>query len=73
LTWRIAGTNQAGFKTEIFNLMNNQEKTISNNTAWCGNTANATCQTAVDRFGKASARGSYLLPRRYRFSLVYRF
>jgi hypothetical protein len=72
-TWRIAGTNQAGFKVEIFNLLNNEEKIINNNTAWCGTTTNATCQTAVNRFGKASARGSYLLPRRYRFSLIYRF
>ena len=38
-TWRIAGTHQAGFKAEIFNLTNNQEKTINNNVAWCGTTA----------------------------------
>ena len=73
LTWRVVGTNQAGFKAEIFNLTNNEDKTISNNVAWCGSTANASCTTAVANFGKASARGSYLLPRRYRFSLIYRF
>jgi hypothetical protein len=72
-TWKIAGTNQAGFKVEMFNLFNNEEKIISNNTAWCGNTANATCTTAVNNFGKASARGSFLQPRTYRFSLIYRF
>ena len=65
--------NQAGFKGEIFNLTNNEEKIINNNVAWCGTTANAACATAVDNFGKATARGSFLLPRRFRFSLIYRF
>lgn len=73
LTWRIVGTNQAAFKAEAFNLFNNEEKTISNNVTWCGNTATAACTTAVNNFGKASARGSFLQPRRFRFSLIYRF
>src|SRR5262245_9239925 len=34
--WRIASTHVAGFKAEIFNLFNNEEKTINNNVAWCG-------------------------------------
>jgi hypothetical protein len=72
-TWRIAGTNQAGFKAEIFNLFGNEEKIISNNVTWCGNTATAACATAVQNFGKASARGSFLQPQRFRFSLIYRF
>ena len=71
--WRIASTHQAGLKLEIFNITNGQEKIINNNVAWCGNTANATCTTAVNNFGKATARGSFVLPRRYRFSLIYRF
>jgi hypothetical protein len=73
LTWRIAGTNQAGFKAEIFNLTNNQEKIANNNVTWCGSASSAACQTAIDNFGKASARGSFIQPRRYRFSLIYRF
>ena len=73
LMWRIAGTNQAAFKAEFFNLFSNEEKIISNNVTWCGNTATAACATAVNNFGKASARGSFLQPRRYRFSLIYRF
>ena len=73
LTWRIASTHQAGFKAEIFNLFDNQEKIINNNTAWCGQTNTATCTTAVNNFGKATARGSFLAPRRFRFSLIYRF
>ncbi len=73
LTWRIANTHQAGFKAEIFNLTDNQEKVIVNNVAWCGSSSTAACTTAVNNFGTASARGSFLLPRRYRFSLIYRF
>ena len=72
-TWRVAGTHQAGFKAEAFNLTNNEEKTINNNVAWCNSTASAACTTAIANFGKASARGSFLTPRRYRFSLIYRF
>ncbi|MGH9174216.1 MAG: hypothetical protein ACRD1H_07650, partial [Vicinamibacterales bacterium] len=73
LSWRIASTHQAGFKAEVFNLGNNQEKDRIANVAWCGSAANATCTTAINNFGKASARTQFLLPRRYRFSLIYRF
>ncbi|MEY4635509.1 MAG: hypothetical protein RJA55_1307 [Acidobacteriota bacterium] len=73
LTWRIAGRQQAAVRAEAFNLFSNEEKIASNNVTWCGNTATAACTTAVNNFGKASARGSFLQPRRYRFSLVYRF
>ncbi|HXG89538.1 MAG TPA: carboxypeptidase regulatory-like domain-containing protein [Vicinamibacterales bacterium] len=72
-TWRIAGSNQAGFKAEIFNLLNNEEKISTSNTAFCGVAANAACTTAINNYGKASARGQFVLPRRYRFSLIYRF
>jgi hypothetical protein len=72
-TWRVAGTHQAGFKAEIFNLTDNQEKIINNQVAWCNDTSSAACQTANNNFGKANARGSFLAPRRYRFSLIYRF
>ena len=44
--WRIASTHVAGFKAEIFNLFNNEEKIINNNVAWCGSTANAGCVAA---------------------------
>lgn len=73
LTWKVAGTHQAAVRAEAFNLFSNEEKIISNNVTWCGNTATAACTTAVNNFGKASARGSFLQPRRYRFSLIYRF
>ena len=77
--WRIAGTNQAGFKAEIFNITDRQEKLRSNNVVWCGSAATAACQTAIDNFGKATARTSFrgglagTFPRAYRFSLIYRF
>lgn len=72
-TWRAYSTAQVGFKFEAFNVTNNEEKIISNNVAWCGSTTAAACQTAVNNFGKASARGSFLTPRGYRFSLIFRF
>ena len=73
LTWRVRSTHQAGFKSEVFNLTDNQEKVAVNNVAWCGSTATVVCTTAVGQFGKAIARGSFLSPRRVRFSLIYRF
>jgi len=73
LTWKIAGTYQAGFKTEIFNLTNREEKIISNNTVWCGSDAGAGCATARANYGTATARGSFQTPRRVRFSAIFRF
>jgi hypothetical protein len=73
LIWRAIATTQIGLKGEVFNLTNNEEKIQNNNTAWCGTTANAGCQTAVDNFGKASARGSFQTPRQYRISAIFRF
>lgn len=72
-TWRIASTNEAGFKAEMFNITDRQEKLRSNNVVWCGSTAGTGCQTAIDNFGKATARTSFRGPRLYRFSLIYRF
>jgi hypothetical protein len=79
-TWRIAGTNQAGFKAEVFNVTNRQEKIRSNNTVWCNTDEGAGCATARENFGKATARGSFrggglaTHPiRSYRFSLIFRF
>jgi hypothetical protein len=78
-TWRIAGTYQAGVKAEIFNITNRQEQLRSNNVVWCGAAATAACQTAIDNFGKATARTSFrggltgTFPRAYRFSLIFRF
>jgi hypothetical protein len=63
LTWRAGGTYQAGFKTESFNLTNREEKIISNNTVWCGSDAGTACATARANYGKATAGGSFQLPR----------
>ncbi len=73
LTWRLPAATQVGLKGEIFNLTNREEKIISNNTAFCGTTANAGCQTAVDSYGKATARGSFQTPRQFRVSAIVRF
>jgi hypothetical protein len=78
-TWRIAGTAQAGFKTEIFNIFDRQEQLRSNNTLWCGSAAGTGCQAAIDNFGKAVARTAFrgglagTNTRAYRFSLIFRF
>jgi hypothetical protein len=78
-TWRIVSTAQAGFRAEIFNLTDRQEKLRSNNTVWCGSEAGAGCATAIANFGKATSRASYrggvagTVPRSYRFSMIFRF
>jgi hypothetical protein len=78
-TWRIAGTNQAGLKAEIFNITNHQEQLRSNNVVYCGSAAGAGCQTAIDNYGKATARTSFrgglagTFVRSYRFSAIFRF
>ncbi|MDQ3488043.1 MAG: carboxypeptidase regulatory-like domain-containing protein [Acidobacteriota bacterium] len=78
-TWKIAGTHNAGFKAEVFNVTDRQEKLRSNNVVWCGSGSSAACQTAIDNFGKATARTAFrggvagTSPRAYRFSLIYRF
>ncbi len=73
VTWRGPARTQVGFKGEAFNVTNREEKIISNNTAFCGSTATAACATAVANYGKATARGSFQTPRRYRVSAIFRF
>jgi hypothetical protein len=63
---------RVGFKFEVFNLFNNESKVNVNNTAWCNSTATAACETAVNNFGKATARGSFNLPQTYRFTFLVR-
>ncbi|HUE85691.1 MAG TPA: TonB-dependent receptor [Vicinamibacterales bacterium] len=73
LGWRIASTYQAALRAEVFNLWDNQEKNASNNFTWCGTTSTAACATAVNNYGKASARGAFVAPRSYRVSMIFRF
>ena len=73
LTWKIARTYQAGFKTEIFNLLNQEMQITTSSTAWCGSDAGTGCAAAIANFGKATARGQYQQPRRFRFSAIFRF
>ncbi len=73
LTWRIARTYQAGFKAEVFNLVNEEMQLTTSNTAWCGSDAGAGCAAARQNFLKATARGQFQQPRRFRFSAIFRF
>jgi hypothetical protein len=78
-TWRLVNTVQAGFKAEIFNITDRQEKLRSNNVVWCGSDAGSGCAAARENFGKATSRASYrgglggTQPRSYRFSAIFRF
>jgi hypothetical protein len=73
LTWRGPTSSQFGIRGEAFNVTNRQAKVASNNTAFCGSTAAAACATAVQNYGKASARGSFQPPRQFRLSAIIRF
>ncbi|MEZ5416996.1 MAG: TonB-dependent receptor [Vicinamibacterales bacterium] len=73
VTWMGPQRTQVGIKAEVFNVTNQEAKIISNNTAFCGTTANAGCATAVANYGKASARGSFQTPRTFRLSAIFRF
>ena len=78
-TWRIYSTSQAGFRAEIFNITDRQEKLRSNNVVWCGSEAGTGCSAAIANFGKATSRGSFrgglagTTPRAFRFSMIFRF
>jgi Carboxypeptidase regulatory-like domain len=72
-TYRTLKRSDVGVKFETFNLFNNEEKLIANNTAWCNATTAGTCSTARANFGTATARGSFLGPRTYRISLIFRY
>lgn len=78
-TWRIYSSAQAGFRAEIFNITDRQEKLRSNNVVYCGSEAGAGCATAIANYGKATSRGSFrgglagTTPRQYRFSMIFRF
>jgi hypothetical protein len=78
-TWRIYDTAQAGFKAEIFNITDRQEKLRSNNIVWCGSDTGTGCATARANFGKATSRASYrggvanTNVRSFRFSMIFRF
>jgi hypothetical protein len=78
-TWRFFSTAQAGFRAEIFNITDRQEKLRANNVVWCGSDSSAACTTARANFGAATSRGSFrgglggTVPRSYRFTALIRF
>ncbi len=73
VTWQFVSRAQAGLRAELFNITNEQEKIAVNNSVWCNTTATAACATAVERYGTATARGSFQAPRSVRFSAIVRF
>ncbi len=72
-TYRAAHRSDIGVKFETFNLFNSEAKTAVNNTSWCNATTAGTCTTARTNFGTATARGSFLAPRTYRMTFLFRF
>jgi hypothetical protein len=73
LTWKLPKDTQFGFRGEAFNITDRQQKTAVNNEVWCNTTATAACNTAVNNFSKATARGSFQGPRTFRLSGIFRF
>lgn len=73
LSWRVARTYQVGFKTEIFNLTNEEMQLTTSNVAWCGSDVGTGCAAARQNFLLPTARGQFLQPTRYRFSAIFRF
>ena len=77
--WKIAGRHNAAFRAEIFNITDRQEKLRSNNVVWCGAASSTGCETAINNYGKATARTAFrggvagTTPRAFRFSAIYRF
>ena len=75
-TYRIWKNAEVGFKGEVFNLTDHQDKTLVNLTSYCANAnaaAGSTCKVNRDRFGSATARGSFRGPRNYRLTTLVRF
>ena len=72
-TFRAMQHSDFGIKFETFNLFNNQEKIAVNNTSWCNATTPGTCTTARNNFGTATSRNSFLAPRTFRCTFLFRF
>jgi hypothetical protein len=72
-TYRAFSRSDVGFKFDVFNLFNNEEKINVNNSNWCNSTATSACATAVANFGTATARGSFNTPRTIRFTVLVRY
>lgn len=73
-TFRPYRTSEVGFKAEVFNVLNNEEKVGIGSSVWCSESVTtAACNTARTNFGLATARGHFLTPRAFRFSAIFRF
>ena len=72
-TYRAMQHSDFGIKFETFNLFNNEEKIAVNNLSWCNATTAGTCTTARNNYGTATSRASFLAPRTFRFTFLFRF
>jgi hypothetical protein len=70
---RVARDTRAGVRFEVFNVSNSETVVGVNNTAWCNSTGTAACAAAVENYGTATSRGSFLAPRTYRLAFVVRY
>jgi hypothetical protein len=71
--FRPARAMRVGLRAEVFNMLNTQSQIDVNNTAFCASTSSPACLAAVETFGTATSRGSFLGPRTYRLSVVVRY
>lgn len=78
-TFTVWRTVELGIKGEAFNITNQQKQRAVDQLTWCNDVAAATanpagaCSLARQNFGKATARGSFQVPRGYRLTALLRF
>ena len=70
--YRAMRRSEIGVKFETFNLFNTEDKIGVDNTSWCISQTGS-CATTRANFGKATTRGSFIAPRTYRFTFLFRF
>jgi len=68
-----AGRASVGAKFEVFNVFNIEDKIAVNNQTWCASSVTAACQSAVAAHGMATTRGSFQVPRTFRFTFLVRY
>ncbi|MGZ4810674.1 MAG: hypothetical protein ACXV7D_15215, partial [Thermoanaerobaculia bacterium] len=74
-TYRLMGV-EVGGKLDVFNIFNKESKIAVNNTTWCdvsNPAAGSACATAIQRYGTATGRASFLTPRNFQFTALVRF
>jgi hypothetical protein len=70
--YRAMRRSEIGVKFETFNLFNTEDKIGIDNVNWCLSQTGS-CATTRANFGKATTRNSFIAPRTYRFTFLFRF